>query len=457
MEHRTVDPKVEGSSPFGNEVHRQARFLYPEGILVKGDEIPADDETKFYLDDPDINVIFEATFRAGECVAKADILLRKGEGWHIYEVKSSIQGKPEFLYDISYTTSIVQSELKVVGCSLLLLNPEYRLGMPVENMFVRIDHTEEAKKKAKKFWSYYDEVYNAVRNLQPGNTGLKWACRNCDEFIFCEGLLQLHPIFNLPRLSHVKFCQLRDLNISEIDEIPDDFNLTENQQKVRQAVISDEPWIDKDGLIREFNRLIFPLYFLDFESIATAIPLYENTTPYERIPFQYSLHVCAESGEVVAHHEYLAEPRRDCRRELAERLLIDCGTEGSVLCYGSFERSVINDLAQLFPDLAVRLNRLAMRLADLCEIIRKYYYHRDFHGSYSIKKVLPVLVSDLGYDDLEIGDGGDAMAIYAEMAMGKMDEGEQEEARENLLQYNNRDTEGMVRLWDVLRKMLEED
>lgn len=263
------------------------------------------------------------------------------------------------------------------------------------------------------------------------------------------------PIFNLPRLSHNKFCQLVDQNVHTIKHIPAGFPLTENQEKVRWAVRNNRPWINTDRLREALDRLLFPLCFLDFETVATAIPLYPHVAPFERIPFQYSLHVCAGDGQLMAHHEYLAEPSRDCRRELTEKLLTDCGEEGSIVSYGSFEGSVISDLSRLFPDIARALGGLVVRLVDLCGIIRNNYYHPDFHGSYSLKDVLPVLVPEMGYDDLTVSNGGDATAVFAQMTTGRMEEQEMRQARQDLLRYCGRDTEGMVRLWEALRGVLE--
>jgi hypothetical protein len=107
--------------------------------------------------------------------------------------------------------------------------------------------------------------------------------------------------------------------------------------------------------------------------------------------------------------EYLADPSRDCRRELAESLIRDCGSEGSIFSYSSFEKTVINGLKKSFPDLDKDLEALTGRIIDLCAIFQKYYYHPDFHGSYSIKDVLPVLMPKMSYEHLDINDGG--MAI----------------------------------------------
>jgi len=193
--------------------------------------------------------------------------------------------------------------------------------------------------------------------------------------------------------------------------------------------------------------------YLDFETVATAIPLYPGVAPYEQITTQFSLHRCDRPGHVVVHHEFLADPSRDCRRELAENLLAVLGDQGSVIVYhAAFERGQLARLAELFPDLAPRLEAVIGRLFDLEVVIRRGYYHPTFRGSYSIKRVLPVLIPELSYQNLPIADGDTAVAAFARMAIGQFDPDQATEIRQELLEYCKLDTLAMVELH---RRLLE--
>jgi predicted RecB family nuclease len=161
---------------------------------------------------------------------------------------------------------------------------------------------------------------------------------------------------------------------------------------------------------------------------------------------QFSVHVCDEHDHIT-HHEYLADPTRDCRRELTDKLLEALhGTESIVVYHASFERERLLDLAELFQDLTPQLLDVIERLFDLEAVIRRSYYHPGFRGSYSIKRVLPVLVPDLSYAGLPIGDGDTAVAKFARMAMGQYDAEETAEVRQQLLDYCELDTLAMVRM-----------
>lgn len=190
----------------------------------------------------------------------------------------------------------------------------------------------------------------------------------------------------------------------------------------------------------------WPAYYLDFETVMTAIPLYPDIAPYTQIPTQYSIHVCSKPGDITNHSEYLADPSKDCRRELARKLLYDLRGKGSIIAYGNFEKVVINSLAELYPDLSEKLQDLTSRMVDLEGIIRKNFYHPDFCGSTSLKSVLPVLAPDLSYDDLEIADGDSAMAAFAYLALSRYQAKEAEVVKRNLLEYCKRDTLAMVKL-----------
>jgi len=92
---------------------------------------------------------------------------------------------------------------------------------------------------------------------------------------------------------------------------------------------------------------------------------------------------------------------------------------------------------------------------DLMDIFsKKYYVHKDFRGSYSIKKVLPVLAPYLSYNSLVINDGGKATSKWVRMVFDDIDENEKQIIQQQLLEYCKLDTLAMVEIYKaVLRKM----
>ncbi len=182
-----------------------------------------------------------------------------------------------------------------------------------------------------------------------------------------------------------------------------------------------------------------------------GLPLYPGTRPYQVLPFQWSCHTPDRAGG-LHHREFLHEERSDPRRPFAEALLRTLDDDpGSILVYSSFERTRLNELADALPDLAGRIRRVQARLVDLMQIISAHVQHPDFHGSRSLKRVLPALVPDLSYEELEIQDGRIASNRYLAAILEARGTGEQRQTFAALRAYCTTDTLAMVRVFEELR------
>jgi Domain of unknown function(DUF2779) len=440
----------------GREVGQLAREVYAGGSFVPATKAarPADATAALLATEvPDI--LYEATFEADGLVARADILQRTADGWRVLEVKSGTNDTPERVTDLAYTAAVARrAGLPVTEAALVLLSKEYRLGMPRTALFVEIDHTPEVDALVPRLLSHWESVASLVLGERRPTADLAFACRKCPYYAdACIGEGIDDPLFDLPRLSASKFAALKELGVTCIAEIPAAFTLTDNQARVRDAVVSGNTWASprlKDAL----DRVRWPAFYLDFETTATAVPIFPGIAPTEQFPTQYSIHVYADIDTEVAHREFLADHRVDDRRRLAERLLADLDGAGSIVVYTGFEQRFLHYLAGRFPDLAARFAGCVERLVDLEKIVRENVYHPEFRGRSSIKRVLPTLVPDMTYDDLPIGDGGEALALFARMARGQKTEEECAEIRTNLLRYCKQDTLGMVRVHQALARQV---
>ena len=440
----------------GRDIGRRARALYPDGLLIADVNLTsARRKTEEALQSL-VPVIFEGAFLLDGYAARADILERRNGGWHMVEVKSGTNDRADFIYDMTFTYLVAEScGLEISGVSLFLISREYRLGMADENLFVEIDHTDEVLEAAEEVRPLWKELEEITRAAEKPDPQLKLECRRCDIFNECLGKGIDHHIFTLPRLSQSRFDMLADMSIERIEDIPAEFDLTEYQARVRDSVLGNQPDI-REELREDLEAIEWPAYYLDFETMMTAVPLYSDTAPYTQIPTQYSVHLCSGIGKIPEHREYLADPSRDSRRELAERLIADLGEQGSIIAYSNFEKSIINALAQLYPDLSVSLNALSERIIDLEAIIRHNYYHPEFNGSTSIKVTLPVLVADMSYKSLKINEGDSAAASFAYLVMGRhWKPYEIEKVKQDLLKYCKQDTLAMVRLHEKLAEVVE--
>lgn len=436
----------------GTEVHKRARQLFPGGVLVDpGDLKGAISETESLIANSDTSIIYESTFNVDAYIAKADIIRRFIDGWHLLEIKSSANDKDKFIDDMAYTTMVIKHRgFDVKNISLVLISKDYRLGMDERKLFVEINHTEDVLERVGQFEPFWDVINQLTKAPIQPDPNLRKECKECPVFDQCLGSDIENHIFDIPRLHQTKFDRLKELGIVRIEDIPKDFPLTDNQVRVRDCVVVGQPYISSQ-LKNDLDAIIWPASYLDFETVMTAIPLYTDIAPYTQMPTQYSIHKCSDVGKVVAHKEFLSDYKKDDRRRLAETLISDLETAGSIITYSNFEQNTINNLARLYPDLSDKLEGTLDRIVDLEAIIRKNFYHPDFHGSISIKRVLPVLVSTMSYDDLEISDGDSASAAFAYLALGRWkEESEVESIRDNLKHYCARDTLAMVKLHERL-------
>jgi hypothetical protein len=262
-----------------------------------------------------------------------------------------------------------------------------------------------------------------------------------------------HDIGEL-RASSRRAEALRSRGYELITDIPEDEPLGDLAARQRRAIIAGEAIVE-DGLAEALEALREPIAFLDFETIGLALPVWPGCAPYQGVPVQHSVHVLGAAGSST-HYEYLAEGDADPRDALARHLLASTQHAATVLAWSAgFERGRIHELAEQLPHLAEPLRALEDRVVDLLQIVRAHVYHPEFHGSFSLKNVGPALVPDLAYSDLEVADGATA-SLHLERYLLRTDElsdQEQEELRAALLAYCKRDTELLVRLFDVLKRL----
>jgi hypothetical protein len=363
--------------------------------------------------------------------------------------------KDEHLEDLAYTVMVARrSGLPVKGCELVLMNRDWRLGMPDPDLFVVTDHTDEVIPFVDDFNRLWDQIAPLLLRRSKPSPHWCWECRDCEYFVDrCVGVSISDPIFQLPYLREQKFTELTAMGVTRISSIPSDFKLSDSQQRAATAIRTKSPQIDATEIRSAFDSLEWPIGYLDFETLMTAVPLYPDVAPHEQLVTQYSLHVERSSGSELAQREYLADHARDCREELVARLIRDTAECRTIVVYSSFEETQIRGLASLLPTYATNLADLEAKLFDLEPVVRRGLVHPEFRGRSSIKVVLPVLAPDLSYTDLEIGDGGSAVAAFAKLAAGKATDEDIQAVRGALLEYCKLDTLAMVRMLRALQSM----
>ena len=286
-------------------------------------------------------------------------------------------------------------------------------------------------------------------------------CLACDLFGCCFRDLPERNVFDLYRLAKKKMVEYYHQGLVSYEDL-EEAGIIKNKTQLRQM----DYWLRDKGIyvekepLREFlSSLLYPLYFLDFETMGLAVPVYVGTRPFEQIPFQYSLHYIEHEGGELKHKEFLAESGTDPRRGIAEALCRDIPADVCVTAFHkSTECGILRKLGEQFPDLADHLNTVAGNVVDLLEPFQKgWYYRNEIGGSFSIKSVLPAICPndpELDYHALDgIHNGTEAMSMYPKMK----DMGPEERAkiRKSLLAYCRLDTLAMVKVWEELKRVAE--
>ncbi len=441
----------------GNLVAELAREEFPNGEFVGGP--PSEDQLQ------PTRPLFEARFAVGDMTVRVDVLRpAPSGGWVLTEVKSSTMtsrsSRKKAKQDVAFQVHVLdQAGLPLDRAEVMHLNPDY-VHPDEEELFTQRDLTgeldeqiQEAREKAPEFAAVLDRDEPPM--LWPSRT-----CNTCDCPEPCHDLPE-HSVLTLPRLYYGHLDEIIDEGRWTLEDVEGHPHLKSKHRNYIQAAQSGEPYVDTPEVQRALSELEYPLYFLDFEAIDYALPPFEGTSPWEKIPFQYSLHVVEEGQESlrredVTHKEFLHTGDGDPRPSLAERLLEDIGPNGSIVVYNAtFEKGILEDLQEAFPQGADRFQSFIDRLWDQGEIFQEgHYVHPSQKGSWSLKKVLPAFDPDLDYDDLDVQQGMEAVVEYSRMIAPETSESRAQEIEEDLLAYCERDTWAMVVIHKTLSNLV---
>ena len=447
-----ISPSTQAAFAVGHSVGDMAQALFPGGTLIKHDhELSlALKETQSLLAQPGPVTLYEGTFQADGVLIRADILERSSrDGVRLVEVKAATKVKDYYLYDCAIQLWVMERlGINVQKLELAHINNQfvYKGDKEYQGLLTYVDVLEEARSLQSEVGALIDEMRAALVDDEP-DIEMGGHCTSpfeCPFYSYCEGPQPEMPVSWLPGGRRAA-NGLRDAGYRDIREIPEDYLDNEVAERCRRVAITGEPFLDSRAA-EELGQLGWPRYYFDFETLAPAVPVFADTSPYKAQAFQWSCHIEHQNGE-LEHEEFLADGKEPPMRACAESLIEVLGNSGPVFMYSNYERTVIRGLARLFPDLCVPLNALVDRLFDLYPVTKDYFYHPDMRGSWSIKSVLPAITTGLDYRDLTIVSSGMmAEPIFLEMIDKGTTDARKSELRIALLAYCERDTLAMVKL-----------
>jgi len=460
-----AQPDLEAKFRAGTEVGILAQQLFPGGIEVpyEGLSFPGQLARTKQLIDSGADIIYEASFSFSAIFIKVDILVRDADGeknaWQIHEVKMGTSVKEVNLDDVAVQHYVLNGcGLSVSKSFLVHIDNTYvRQGaVEVDKLFTSEDISLKVAARQQSLPEIVTELRETMRESDEPDIDIGSYCNDpyeCDFIPYCWQHIPENSIFDLKGRGIKKFDYYNQ-GIIRFEDLPlDELNQAQCQQV--ESTLKKQNSTDVDKVKEFLDTLWYPLCHLDFETFNTPIPKFDGTRPYQQMPFQFSLHIQQEAGVEPQHYEYLAQSGIDPRRELIEQLLTIIPADACVLTYNqAFEKGVLRNLAERFPDLAEAIELRLANVRDLMVPFRKREVYRwKMHGSYSIKEVLPAMVPDLSYSGLEIADGMAAMRAYHEMCVLD-DPVALAELRRSMLRYCRLDTLAMVRILGELEKIL---
>ena len=451
----------------GFEVERVARGLFPDGVAITGSQTDGLQKTRSLVASK-TRTLFQPVFKLGECLALIDVLQRElgTDEWSIYEVKSATNVKDEYIYDLAFQGVLLRKHgIVIKRAFLILLNPNYvrHDDLDYEQLFNIIDTTANLEDIEETVSREMQEArdYLLSRTEPSGQCSCvyKGRSRHCSTFRYSNPDVPGYGIHDIARIgsSPKKLKELVDAGSFALEDLPPDIKLTKGQSNQLDAYRSGETIIDKESIAKELDELTFPLHFIDYETFASALPLFRDYAPYDQIPLQYSVHIVGSPDEEPIHRDFLHTGRGDPTRPFLDSLQEHVSPFGSLIAWNKAFECLVNDsIARRFSPAREYIIELNDRFYDLMDIFSKQYFvHRDLRGSVSIKKVLPVLAPELTYSNLEIQDGAMASLTWSRMISGEIDDRECGRLRSSLRDYCALDSYGMYAIWRALTNLIQ--
>jgi hypothetical protein len=452
----------------GNEVDSLARDLFPGGILI---EDRNDSEGTMNLIKAKTEVIYQPVFETKFYKAISDILVwnKDTKLYDLYEVKASNSGENKSANDKLYAQDIafqyiVMKELEIpIGRLFLLrLNNEYSRGVELEldKLFSKedftedvleiVDNTKEDMKMAYEFITQTDEPPGSCKCIIRGRSS------HCTTFSYSNPDVPDYSVHDISRIgqSKRKLAELVDSGIFKIEDVPDEFELSDKQKNQVEATKSGKTFISKDEIKTFVDTISHPISFLDYETFAAAIPRFPGYNPYNQIPFQFSLHVAHDEKKEPDHREFIFTENKYPDEEFIQAMKKHIPDSGSIVVWSkTFEMGRNKDLAKRNPPHKEFLENVNKRIVDLMDVFtNQHFIHPGFKGKTSIKNILPVLAPELSYKALDIKEGATASNTWDKIVKGELDKGEAIEKIESLKIYCKLDTYAMYVIWKYLRE-----
>ncbi len=444
----------------GTNIGLLARQLFDGGI----DASPPDNfnylqsvnDTYKYINE-EHEVIYEAAFQSKQVLAAIDLLVKRANKWYAFEVKSTTSVKKEHLIDAALQYFIITNcGIELSDFFIIHLNRKYKKNgyLDIHSLFTEKSVLSEILSLQVFIKDTIKQLLNCTQSDLMPSIGIGMHCYQpypCDFLGTCWKQVPENSIFELCGRGGFSIAtELYKKGIKNFENLPEGLELDADQYKQIESYLTNTPIIEKEEIRSFFNSLSYPLHFLHIEEFSTAIPEYDNTSPYQHLPFQYSLLILQETGE-IQKFSFISEFGKDPRIQFSSSLLFNIHKSGSIVVYDSNIMQVLKLLIGHFPEFANQLNEFTNRVVDASIPIKnKSYYNSLLKGGYDKNKVIPSFVPQYNYESCKKNFGLEAGQIFINISKQE-DDKMKDEIKAKLVEYSNKEAEGIFIIWKGLK------
>jgi len=470
-----VDENLQSMFDSGNEFESYANQLFPDatkiGFSNYHEYLSLPSRTMVAINN-NASSIIQGRLEADGITCIFDVLQKVGDKeFDLIEIKASTKAKPEHEYDLAFQMLVLEkSGYSVRNISVIHANKEYVRNGEIDpkGITAQTDVTEKVKALREITQKQIEAAFRVLEQKempdpspryvnQVGVPGVNWFPEWMAIYKTLRPNTDPYNIYELSYPSAEQIGKLEDAGITQIADVPDELVLRPKQSAQIKTTREDKRIIDKEK-IREFLEAFeYPLYFFDYETMSSVIPQFDGMSPYKDYPFQYSLHVMESPNAELRHFEYLHNENTNPMPGLLDKLRGDIRDTGTVLAWNmSYEKGCNDRMAALYPEYAEFLASLNERIEDLMiPFSNMWLFDKDFFGSASVKKVMPVLAPELSYKELNVGDGLLARRTWTQTVLEGQNQGSRDEIMLDLSKYCTLDTYAMVRILGELGRLVK--
>lgn len=448
----------------GHQVGLLAQQLFPGGVDVslQAKNSKAGVELTQQLLKENVRTIYEATFVFNGVLIMVDLLHFDGENWTAYEVKSSLKVSDAYIKDACLQYYVLKNSLSSFNdLFLVTLNSSYVFENEID--LKQLFKKRSIKINAEKNIEFFDATIlkmNLVleRNVIPDIPIGKhcFSPYECDYVGTCwKNTQDPRSVFRIGKSDREQLFSLYFSGAETVDKVDPDADLKPHIKIQVESIGTGNPYFEKQNIKKFLEKIKGNYCFLDMEIWSPAIPKYNGTSPFEQIPFLFS--ICYFMGQTPVFKNYMKPISTDSRYEFLIAILDATKDYDSVLVFDkNLEQQILGKLENLFPEKKAEVNVLREKLIDLAEPVQNFnFYHPKFSGNFSLKAVSEIFSEESDYAKLDIASGIVAMHKYEGM-LSEKNSLINEQTKQQLIDYCNADTLTCMKFFEYLKENTKE-